>query len=209
MDAIAYIDGFNLYFGSLKGTKHKWLDLQSFVLATSPKDLKIKKIRYFTAKVKPSGKSPNAHTDQQAYLDAISSHCPLVEIHYGRFIRHKIRMESGNPPPATVEVYKSEEKGSDVNLAVHLLNDAWAKSCSTCILISNDSDLAEAVNLTKERGTSVVWMPPILNKNRHPSVDLKKVGMTPRIVHSSTPARCQLPDRVTTITRIISKPNGW
>ena len=28
---IAYIDGYNLYYGLLKGTPHKWLDLVSFV----------------------------------------------------------------------------------------------------------------------------------------------------------------------------------
>ena len=33
-------------------------------------------------------------------------------------------MESANPPP-TLEVWKKEEKGSDVNLALHVLNDAW------------------------------------------------------------------------------------
>ena len=34
-------------------------------------------------------------------------------------------MDNPNPPPNTLEVWKTEEKGSDVNLAVHMLNDAW------------------------------------------------------------------------------------
>lgn len=209
MDAIAYIDGFNLYYGSLKGTPNKWLDLQAFVQRIAPKDLEIKKIRYFTAKVKPSQRSPSAHTDQQAYLDAIGAHCPLVEVHYGDFLRHKVRMENALPPPATLEVYKSEEKGSDVNLAVHLLNDAWAGSCATAILISNDSDLAEAVRLTTTRRVRVLWFPPVANPDRYPSVELRRSGVTPRSIYDSAPAKCQLPSDVIAVDRKISKPVGW
>lgn len=33
-------------------------------------------------------------------------------------------MEHANPPPPFVEVWKNEGKGSDVNLALHVLNDA-------------------------------------------------------------------------------------
>ena len=42
-----------------------------------------------------------------------------------------------------VEVIKTEEKGSDVNLAVHLLNDAWLDRYECAVVVSNDSDLAE------------------------------------------------------------------
>jgi hypothetical protein len=48
-------------------------------------------------------------------------------------------MENADPPPRTVLVWKNEEKGSDVNLAVHVLNDAWKAL----------SDLAESLHLVK------------------------------------------------------------
>jgi uncharacterized LabA/DUF88 family protein len=44
---------------------------------------------------------------------------------------------------------KTEEKGSDVNLAVQLLNDAWRDSFDCAVVVSNDSDLAEAMRLVK------------------------------------------------------------
>ncbi|MBN8717526.1 NYN domain-containing protein [Thermomonas sp.] len=205
MDAIAYVDGFNLYYGALKGTKAKWLDLQALAIALAPKPLVVRKIRYFTAKVKPAPRSPSAHMDQQAYLDALRAHCPLIEIHYGDFLRHKVRMESANPPPATVEVFKTEEKGSDVNLAVHLLNDAWAGQAQAAILISNDSDLAEAVRLAQAQGMPVYWFPPTLNNGRYPSVELKKVTAFQRGMYPNVLGRCQLPNPVGNI----SKPTGW
>jgi hypothetical protein len=45
-----HIDGFNLYYGLLKGTAFKWLDLERFCDQLLPKN-SVKKIYYFTAKV--------------------------------------------------------------------------------------------------------------------------------------------------------------
>lgn len=92
----------------------------------SPKVLgpqnKLEKVKYFTARVQPSPRDPNVNVRQDAYLRALQAHCRLVELHFGRFLRHRIL--SANPPPPTLEVWKNEEKGSDVSLALHVLNDA-------------------------------------------------------------------------------------
>jgi len=67
--------------------------------------------------------------------------------------------------PRTVEVIKSEEKGSDVNLAVHLVNDAWSDLFDVALVVSNDSDLAEAIRLARQRGKPVgVVNPSATNK---------------------------------------------
>lgn len=58
-------------------------------------------------------------------------------------------MANADPPPNTVRVIKTEEKGSDVNLAVHLLNDAWLDSFDCGVVVSNDSDMAEAMKLIR------------------------------------------------------------
>ncbi len=43
-----YVDAFNLYYGSLKGTPDRWLDLDALFRAVFPKN-QINRIRYFTA----------------------------------------------------------------------------------------------------------------------------------------------------------------
>jgi uncharacterized LabA/DUF88 family protein len=48
-------------------------------------------------------------------------------------------------------VIKTEEKGSDVNLAVHMLNDAWLDKFDCAVLVSNDSDLAEALKIVNRQ----------------------------------------------------------
>ncbi|HDH03569.1 MAG TPA: NYN domain-containing protein [Actinobacteria bacterium] len=61
-------------------------------------------------------------------------------------------MALANPPKngsRTVEVLKTEEKGSDVNLATYLLLDAFKKRCDTAVVMTNDSDLAEPVRIAR------------------------------------------------------------
>jgi hypothetical protein len=50
-----------------------------------------------------------------------------------------------------VWVDKTEEKGSEVNLASHLLRDAFSKRFEVAVLITNDSDLAEPVRIVRPR----------------------------------------------------------
>jgi hypothetical protein len=45
-----YVDGFNLFYGALKGSPYKWLNLEALCQRLLPKD-SIRQIRYFTAKV--------------------------------------------------------------------------------------------------------------------------------------------------------------
>ena len=121
-----YVDGFNLYYGCLKGTKNKWLNIQSLFEDLMP-GFDVKRVKYFTARVKPRPDDPQAAARQNAYLRALGT-LPKVSIYYGQYSVHNVRMKVAdlNAVPRTVEVIKTEEKGSDVNLATHLLMDAFA-----------------------------------------------------------------------------------
>lgn len=76
-----YIDAFNLYFGSLKGTPHRWLDLEALCRTYLPKN-SVTAIKYFTAKVSARPNDPQQPARQQAYLRAIET-LPTVSIIYG------------------------------------------------------------------------------------------------------------------------------
>ena len=70
-------------------------------------------------------------------------------------------MKAVAPPPNTIEVYKTEEKGSDVNLASHLLVDAAHRDCEVAVVVSNDSDLKDPIELAQtEFGIAVCGKPP-------------------------------------------------
>src|SRR3954464_14712711 len=119
-----YIDAFNLYYGCLKGTAQKWLDLEAFCRLSFPGD-QVHRIRYCTALVKARPQDPQQPIRQQTYLRALRT-LGCVTIHYGHYLQKPVMMPYVTPPaggPVTVQVLKSEEKGSDVNLATTLLVD--------------------------------------------------------------------------------------
>ncbi|EQD56608.1 hypothetical protein B1B_09011, partial [mine drainage metagenome] len=62
------------------------------------------RVKYFTARVRPSPSDPNVNVRQDTYLRALWAHCALLELYYGHFLRHRISMEHANPPPARVTV---------------------------------------------------------------------------------------------------------
>ena len=119
-----YIDGFNLYYALLKPTPSlKWLDLAALGNALRPNCAV--SVRYFTAKVRPVP-DPDSVTRQRLYLRALETLQPWVTIDYGHFTAHQVRMALVNPlpiGPRTALVWKTEEKGSDVNIATRLLLD--------------------------------------------------------------------------------------
>jgi uncharacterized LabA/DUF88 family protein len=207
MATIVYIDGFNLYYGAVKGTPNKWLDLEALCRRLLPKD-NVVKIRYFTALISARPSDPQQPARQQTYLRALET-LPLVEIHYGHYLSHPVRMRLANPPargPKTAEVIKTEEKGSDVNLATYLLLDAFRQQCDTAVVISNDSDLAEPIRVAEqELGIKVGIVNP--QKPQHRSRAMRSTFF--KQLRPGVLASCQLPPTLQDAQGVIHKPARW
>lgn len=60
-------------------------------------------------------------------------------------------MPTASPPPPFVQVIKTEEKGTDVNIATHLLTDGFLGSYETAVIISNDSDLCPPIEMVQRQ----------------------------------------------------------
>jgi hypothetical protein len=54
---------------------------------------------------------------------------------------------SALPDAVKAQIFAMEEKGSDVNLAVHLVNDAWAGRFDAAVVVSNDTDLVVPIRI--------------------------------------------------------------
>src|SRR5713226_9333327 len=97
-DTYVYVDGFNLYYGALKRTPYKWLDLAKLCQVMLPND-KVASIQYFTARVSARPHNPSAPLDQQVYLRALRT-IPNLSITFGHFLTHPVPMMlSGVSPP--------------------------------------------------------------------------------------------------------------
>lgn len=150
-----YVDGFNLYYRALKGSTEKWLNILEFVRRTvDNRRHELRKLKYFTARVSATTTDPDLSRRQHLYLQALQT-LPDCEIIYGYFQTKTKLMKSASPPPERVMVIKTEEKGSDVNLGVHLVSDAYENAFDSAIVITNDADLAEPIRIVTQ----------VLNKN--------------------------------------------
>lgn len=207
MRTIVYIDGFNLYYGCLKGTPYKWLDLDKLFNSLLSKHNKIIEIKYFTARVKATPKNQSAPQRQQAYIRAIEKSISNVTIKYGHFLSHNVRMANVNPPPNTVEVIKTEEKGSDVNLAVQMLNDAWLDRYDCAIVVSNDSDMAESMRMIRKHHNKKILGLITPGQDTRTSEQLKKHAHFVKKIRKSLLKKCQLPDKIPNTN--IKKPVDW
>ncbi len=204
---IVYIDGFNFYFGSLKKTPYKWLNLQSLFCDVFKDRNDIVAIKYYTARVAPTPADPNVSNRQDAYLRALQETCPIVTIHYGHFLRHAVSLENTQPPPSICRVWKNEEKGSDVNIAVHLVNDAWKDSFETAIIVSNDSDLTEALRIVKQEHHKTVGLVTPGAPKRKTSRQLLRYADFVTPIRSTALRNHQLPDLIPGTS--ITKPAIW
>ena len=77
----AYVDGFNLYYGALKGSPFKWLDPVRLASLLLLRECEIDRLRYFTARV--SGKlDPQAPVRQRIYIRRRDASKHLRERHW-------------------------------------------------------------------------------------------------------------------------------
>jgi uncharacterized LabA/DUF88 family protein len=111
---------------------------------------------------------------QQIYLRALRT-IPDLEIILGHFLSHEgdMLLVSSSPGKKQVaRVVKTEEKGSDVNIATHMLYDGYKSEYDVAILISNDSDLVEPIKIVRsEFKKGVIVLNPHPKK---PSQELQK-----------------------------------
>lgn len=206
--SIVYIDGFNLYYGALKNTQNKWLNLEYYFKRLRQDD-EIQKIWYFTALIKGSRR-----VNQDAYLAALSNCCPLVEVKYGLFKEKELfcRVSCSHTYKRYL-VY--EEKGTDVNIALQMLDDTNQKLCERVVLVSGDSDLVPALQLVKKRSPEIeisVYVPSRdFKSQRGAAKEIRDAADKDFTLFSSAPllSKSQFPDEIDTPKGKIIKPSDW
>jgi hypothetical protein len=168
--------------------------------------------RYFTARVSARPHDPQLPDRQQAYLRALGS-LPEVTVHHGEFKVSYPWMplhDPAAPPtqaPRRARVIKTEEKGSDVNIATYMVLDACRQDCDVAGVVTHDSDLREPVRLVREElGRSVGVVNPHETAKRSRSLEATFFRqLRPNVVR-----QCQFPDLVKDAHgRPVQKPSGW
>ena|SRR5215217_2037642 len=207
MKAIIYADGFNLYYGAVKGAPYKWLNIKTLCQLLLPRN-QIVKIKYFTAPATGRSNDPDQPNRQQLFFRALET-IPELEIIFGYFLSHQIMMPLAHPVPGqpkSVQVIKTEEKGSDVNIAAHLVNDGYKGLYQVAILVSNDSDLTEPVKIVRNELKLPVG---VLNPFVHTSFDLRRHASFVKPIHSVVLAASQFPPTLHDANGTFYEPSTW
>ncbi len=198
---IAYIDGFNLYYGlRSKGWKRfYWLNLQKVAQHLLKPNQTLVVTKYFTAKVRfPPGKQRR----QTTFLEALGT-LPDLHIYYGHYLADKITCRNCDHTYTT-----HHEKMTDVNIAVELLTDAFQDNFDVALLISADGDLVGPVKRVKQlfpHKRVIVVFPPKRHSNAlqnasHVCLHLDRVVL----------ARSVLPDEVVKANGfVLRRPSKW
>ncbi|MDP2362718.1 MAG: NYN domain-containing protein [Ignavibacteria bacterium] len=207
MRTFIYIDGFNFYYRAVKGTPYKWINFKSLFQKLLLPENQIVKIKYFTALV--SGKyNPQKPIKQKTFIRALELTIPEIEVFYGHFLTHEVFAPLAKPETnkKSVKIIKTEEKGSDVNIAVQLLNDSWLNCFDCAVVVSNDSDLAEAMKLVKKHHPEKklgLFMPG----KGHPSKELMQYADFIKRIREGVLLSSQLPNPIPGGN--IYKPGNW
>ena len=198
---IAYVDGFNLYYGlhDLAGTRLLWLDLVKLAEDLRPRS-DVVCVRYFTA---PVLNQPKAASRQQEYQDAlVAVHGDRIAITHGRY---QAKTRTCRACGATWTAH--EEKETDVNIAVSLVSDAAEGQMDAALLISADSDLAPAVRAARHvhpRLFVAAAFPP-----RRYSAELKNLMPASFPIGRNKIKGALLPHEIVGPVRTYRRPGKW
>ncbi len=200
---VVYIDGFNLYFAiKQQGWQHfLWLDVHRLSLNLLYGNQRLDKVHYFTSRISDNPNDKGKVARQKTYLEAVKS-LPDVCIYLGYYRRRKVHHKK-----CGLNHKFPEEKMTDVNLVVKLLEDAHDDKFDTAIIVSSDNDLIAAVKsvCTRHQNKKVVmYFPP--NRN---SKEFRKVASNCLSITRSIVAKSQLPNPVTINNRQLWRPNPW
>jgi uncharacterized LabA/DUF88 family protein len=198
---ISYIDGFNLYYALKKKgwQRYYWLNLQELSQRLLKPNQTLVGTKYFTARVKSN---PGKKKRQGVFLDAQKT-LPDLELIEGSYQKRKRLCTQCNQ-----FYWTYEEKMTDVNIAVELLDDAFNDRFDTALLISADSDLTKPIQTVKRifpQKRIVAVFPP-----GYSSFSLKKHTDAHLTIGRKTLKDSLFPAAVTAAKgRILHKPRDW
>lgn len=198
---IAYIDGFNLYYGlrSNKWKRFYWLNLQKMVGHLLKPDQELVYTKYFTSIV---NRPERKYKRQAVFLEALRT-LPDFDIHFGHFLGETMTCRHCGHTYLT-----HHEKMTDVNIAVELMLDAFQDRFDVALLVTADSDLVGPIKAVKQLSKQkrvVVAFPPKRYSNA-----LKQTANAYTNIGRNVLAKSVFPDRVVKPdSYVLVRPNEW
>ena len=219
--AMAFVDGFNLFHALKKcDLRDRWCNIRKLINdKIEDKSIILDKIWWFTAYYKKDYQAVKRH---MMYAKALSSE--KIQPYLGEYNEvskvfdknsHKIKsitpddlMKNRKNIPDRIEYITEEEKKTDVNIAVKIVEGAFLDLYDIAYIVSGDSDLYTAVDIAKQhfKDKKFINVLPPFSKG-------KSMG---NICHSQIPLgkmdveKARFPDRVELLSgEIIEIPKKY
>jgi len=226
-----YVDGYNLYYGRIRGTAFKWLDVVGLfdrLLRDQDPHTRVERVRYFTAHAlarfaSHGNDSVNAQQDYHRALCQL--HAPRLEMTFGAHSMDRNgtllpRFAPGVPYDRNdrVRVWKLEEKQTDVNLALAMYRDACSGAFRHMVVCTNDSDVAPVLEAIRCDFPAIVLgvvapvRPPSAQASAHRRVSRAlsdHATWTRHYLLDDELLASQLPTKVSTGKKPIRRPAHW
>lgn len=229
-----YVDGYNFYYGCLKGGTFKWLDLLQLFQKNILPSVRVSKdnqnarfelvnpgVKFLTAPILEQAASASDSLQcQEIYHAALSQlyqkQIQIVKGYYSLTKARARKIDCNNPKKwpkycVPVDIWKLEEKQSDVNLALHAFKDAVLGEVDQVVIVTNDTDIVPAVKMIREfTQVSIGLVIPTTNSHRRPNQDLVQYAHWVRTHLAQQELKsAQLPRTVTNGRKTYSKPDSW
>lgn len=195
----AFVDGFNLYHSidDLKTSSHlKWLDIEKLIKSSLNSTEKLEKVFYFTALTEWNREKRAKH---KIYIQALEK--GSVEVIYGRFSKTQKRTLEGK------QVTVTEEKETDVNIAINMIKYAYRDEYDQAVLITADSDQVPTIKIVTNDFEKELRL--LIPYNRKAD-ELKKNSTFYQSINIKLMEASQLPSRINIENgREIRRPDDW
>jgi len=226
-----YIDGYNLYYGRLRDTSFKWLDLVALfdnLLSIQSGIQHVDSVKFFTAPALARFASHGQDSVEaqhhyhraleQRYPDRLSIILGAHSVDAGGTLLPTYQEDVPFDRRVRTRVWKIEEKKTDVNLAMAMYRDACKGMHDQIVICSNDSDAQPALTALREDfpGITIGVVTPVRPADpakgafRGVSRSLsQQAHWTRRHILDAELAAAQLPAIVPTRKKAIRKPAHW
>jgi len=209
---MVYVDAFNWYFGVfIHRPAWKWLNLESF-FETLRLDEEVVGVKIFSALVDPKLHVSPKRDRQKRYLEALKS-LPKVQVIMGKYQQRTVTCQARDCI-RKLEYTVPEEKKTDVNIAVHLIDAVLKNRADTLVIVSGDSDLEPAVEWIRHNHPKIkvnVYI-PVLEQERQirRNDNYHRIGVPCRDLPLTDIPRHLLPSSVTLPDgKTIQRPSEW
>jgi len=206
-----FVDGLNFHYGVAKRFGERWVD--PVALCRRVLDQRwheITQVRFYTSLFVEGVPGSGDRAAQNAHLRAIGRDARFVlRLGHFKFRREMARLAmQADGQVSFAKVVGMREKGTDVNLAAELVHLAHLRAFESAVVVSNDSDLARAVEIVRtELGLPIGLINP---QPRAQVLELHQAASFTRTIRRADVVAALLPPEIQLDDGdVIRRPPGW